>query len=196
MGFQRQRGAFFSRIVGASDPPWMQRQKDFSPPGGRFGPAPHSDGCFFSGMLPVPRSHHSPCCCPRCKATHPLHNEEEEEKWGDWGPLPAYLFPLDADLSPLAGCWTTPLNRSGFFLYLSPNCLTEVVQETEALMVIVEGKVIWVSWQQITSIVLYNFSRIIRPSWRFSCHRDTVELSWWINHDEVTDYHLVTLSLW
>lgn len=113
---ETERG-FFLQDCGCFRSTMNAAAEGFSPPGGRFGPAPHSDGCFFSGMLPVPRSHHSPCCCPRCKATHPLHNEEEEEKWGDWGPLPAYLFPLDADLSPLAGRWTSPPNRSGCFCF-------------------------------------------------------------------------------
>lgn len=40
---------------------------------------------------------------------------------------------------------------------------------------------------------LYNFTRVIRPSWRYSCHRDNAELSWWINQVEVPGYHRVTL---
>lgn len=38
----------------------------------------HIAGCRFTGMLPVPRSHHGSCCSPRCLAAHPLHTEEIE----------------------------------------------------------------------------------------------------------------------
>lgn len=41
------------------------------PSGGRLGIRPHSDGCFSRGLLPVPLSPHSPCCCSRCLAARP-----------------------------------------------------------------------------------------------------------------------------
>lgn len=44
----KHRVSFFSRLVGASDPPWMHQQRDFSPLGGRFGSGPHSDASHAS----------------------------------------------------------------------------------------------------------------------------------------------------
>lgn len=117
----------------------------FWPLGGRFGPGPHSNGYFFRRILPVPRSHHSPCCCPWSEATYPLHHEEEEEKWGDWGPLPAYHLP--------SRCWSPPpfsspqpqpcrVLNSEQIRQAVPNYLTWMVQENKVGTVIVLGTII------------------------------------------------------
>lgn len=109
----------------------------FLPLSRRVGSRPHSDGrFFFREMLPVPLTHHSPCCCLRWWTTHPHHTEGEEEKWGDWSPLTAYFCPLiDAEFQ----------NRSDrrFVVSLS-KYLTWNMQgtETEVVMVIVLGTTI------------------------------------------------------
>lgn len=56
LGLQRQRGAFFLEACGCFRSTMNAAAEGlFSPQSGRFGPGPHSDGCFFRGMLPVLR---------------------------------------------------------------------------------------------------------------------------------------------
>lgn len=110
-GVTETEGIFSSRsqLVGASDAPSMQQQKDACPWVGGLVRGHIAMDVFSRGMLPVPRSHHSPCSCPRCLAAHPLCSKEEEEKWGDWGPLPACL--------PPSRCWNfTPCTVLDFFI--------------------------------------------------------------------------------
>lgn len=141
MGFQRQRGAFFSRLVGASDPPWMQRQKDFRPRvgglvRGHIAMDVFSEKCFpclspTTGLVVVPEARLCILFTPRKRRkneieAHSLHTSSL----------------LHADLSPLAGCKIAPLNRSDHFKVTSPKYLIWIVQETEVVMVIVLGTII------------------------------------------------------
>lgn len=81
LDFRKHRGSFFpSWLVGAVD---ECGSRIVFPLGGTPG----------RGILAVPLSHHRPRMFQELGCTHPLHGEAEEEKWGAWDPLAAYLVP-------------------------------------------------------------------------------------------------------
>lgn len=144
MGFQRQREAFFSRLVGASDPPWMLWQRDFSPwvgglVRGHIAMSVFSEEYFpclspTTGLVVVPEA--------RPHILFTLRKRRKNEEIEAHSLHTSSL--LDADLSPLVHHWISLLNRSDRpFLVSSPNYLTYIVLETGVVMVIVLGTIIW-----------------------------------------------------
>lgn len=179
MWFQRQRGAFFSRPVGASDPPWMRQQKHFySWVGGlvmlHIAMGAFSEECFpclsptrVLVVVPGPRLHILFTVRKRSK------NEEIEAHSLHISSL------LDADLWPLAGSWISEQFRQAVFV-------------TEPFKIEGAGKGCGVvSCSGCNNLRIWG---VRSHHWSIcSCHSDSVELWWWINQVEVTGYYLVTL---